>query len=126
MKKQRIYVIDDSKTGLETLRLVLEDVGYEVATFESPLLIAEAVIRNPPHLILIDVLMPGLQGDKVLPIIRSMKMSSKTRLVLYSVKPIEELRRLATECGADGFMQKTGDPDEIVEMVGRWLKGVDA
>jgi DNA-binding NarL/FixJ family response regulator len=71
--------------------------------------------------VLLDVTMPGLDGDKLLPSLRASAKLQNTRFVLYSSKPVAELEKLARRCGADGYIPKTKDWTAFVAAVRRFL-----
>ncbi|MBI3185380.1 MAG: chemotaxis-specific protein-glutamate methyltransferase CheB [Myxococcales bacterium] len=102
----KVLVVDDSPVVLEAARGVLEEAGFQVTTLENPLEVARAVRRERPDLVLIDLCMPALGGDRVASIIRQHGLSGETLLLLYSDRPSEELEAKARECGADGFIEK--------------------
>lgn len=115
--KARIFIIDDSRTGLTFIKQSLEDAGYVVQGFESPLGISQELIRRRPDLVLLDVMMPSINGDNMCKLIRSLNGGQDIRIVLYSSKPVAELSSLAAECGADGYIVKTSDPRAAIAEV---------
>jgi CheY-like chemotaxis protein len=126
-----IIVVDDSETSRRFARLILERAGYVVVTVQSAFEILSVVRNENPSLVLIDVTMPGLQGDKAVEILlrhRSLQpsmprgrfpepVSAPYRVVLYSSKDERELQRLALHCGADGYIKKSPDVDRFIELV---------
>jgi CheY-like chemotaxis protein len=119
--KACVFVIDDNEVDLESARGILGPAGYDVRTFNSPLGTSRALHETPPDLILIDVMMPALDGDKLIPLIRAVKGARDALLILISVKPGHELRTLAARCGADGFIEKTAEPGKLVRAVDSFL-----
>src|SRR5688500_15479513 len=65
MAKSKVMMVDDSDVVLEAGRIVLEENGFDVVTLDNPLLVALAVRREQPDLVLLDVNMPALKGDAV-------------------------------------------------------------
>lgn len=113
----KIFVIDDSPTGLAAARAILEDAGYTVFAFDTPLGVTREMARQRPDLLLVDVNMPALSGDKLCKLIRSLGSTRHTLVLLYSSKSVKELRELAASCGADGFVRKSPDPEELLSAI---------
>ena len=61
----RILVVDDIEDNREILKTLLEDEGYQVETAEEGYSAIAKIERQPPDLILLDMMMPGLDGDGV-------------------------------------------------------------
>lgn len=119
--KGRILVVDDSPVVLETARIALEDAGYEVLTLDNPLSVAHVVNRAKPDLILLDVNMPAVSGDRVAAITRQCGVTNRTPMLLYSDLTEHELQVRATMCGAQGYIAKNGDDDQLVRQVNSWM-----
>ncbi len=101
--------------------MALEDEGFDVITMENPLVLAAAVRKERPDLVLIDVNMPAVTGDVVTGIVNSHGVTRRTPVVLYSDIPVEELAERARRCGASGFIRKTADEDDFVRRVRSFL-----
>lgn len=119
--KGRILVVDDSSAALKMARVALEDAGYEVITKQEAVLVSSTILREKPHIVLLDVTMPAVSGDKLVEIIRGHPACAETTLLLYSVKPAAELEALARRCGADGFIQKGPGANLLVQQVNLWM-----
>jgi CheY-like chemotaxis protein len=117
-----VVVVDDSEIVLEQVKYVLEGHGITVVTVNSPFGLSGALLRELPDLALVDITMPGLQGDKLVEIVmRHHDRSRQCPIVLYSDRPTEQLQTLAKSCGAAGFIRKTGDEAQLVRSVRRFL-----
>ena len=119
MKKPLILVVDDSEVLLKITRLYLINAGFEVITRSRPIGTAAEILRMKPDIVLLDVLMPGLTGDKITKLIRESGVA--TKIVLHSGKENNELRELSIECGADGYIKKTNDNHEFINKVKSFL-----
>ncbi|HOX45628.1 MAG TPA: response regulator [Myxococcota bacterium] len=117
----KILVIDDSVLALEFAKMTLESMGYEVETNPTPFGTQSIIQTRKPDVVLMDVDMPALKGDALCALIKKNPRMAGTRVVLYSsIEPVE-LARLAKECGADGFIHKTGDPAVLRDRLERLL-----
>jgi CheY-like chemotaxis protein len=121
-RPKKILAIDDSDIALNMLRVVLRGAGYDVVTRDSPFGASAAINTEKPDLVLVDVSMPALRGDKLVSLVRRRGGGDGARLVLYSGQPEEELRELCRACGADGYIRKTKEAKEFLMEIERFLK----
>jgi DNA-binding response OmpR family regulator len=115
-QKTKILVVDDSQVALQGAAIALEDAGFDVVTLDNPLSVAHVIRKEQPALALIDINMPAVTGDTVASIV-SKRVVASTKIVLHSDVSPAELEARARLCGADGFIQKTGDEAEFVRQV---------
>jgi two-component system OmpR family response regulator len=119
--RKKLLVVDDMETARQWTKLILEAEGFEVIAIENPILVTTTVFRERPDLVLLDVSMPLMRGDSLVKIMKGAPHSPIW--VLYSSAPEEELAALARASGADGFLKKTSDPQELVRQVKAFFKG---
>jgi len=119
---KRILIVDDDKLSLTIARDMLEEAGYEVQSAGSALE-ANTHIYGPsqPDLILLDVVMPLLSGDRKIQFLKEREASKNIPVVLMSGKPRQELREIARSSGADGFLTKPLDKDSLVSAILRHI-----
>lgn len=130
LRFRKVVVVDDSETSRRFVRVVLERAGYVVITIDSAFELLSVVRTEEPSLVLVDVTMPGLQGDKAVEVLLRHRSSippplnwpalaprSSYRVVLYSSKDERELERLAKDCGADGYIRKSPDVDGFLDRI---------
>lgn len=122
MSKRRIkvLVVDDSEIIHTYVRAVLEAVGYEVIGLDNPTGFSRTLMLEKPDLVLMDVHMPALRGDRLVEIVRRSGLT-RCPIVLFSDRPETELARLVEECGADGYIRKNQDPTLLALKVRRFL-----
>jgi CheY-like chemotaxis protein len=120
MTKKKIVVVDDSVICLELARLALEPRGHQVLPLDSPFGLTKVLNEMRPDLVLIDVNMPALQGDKVAAIVLKYR-ESQCPVVFLSDRPARELSALAASCGANGYINKTDDLDALADAVESYL-----
>lgn len=122
MASKRIVVIDDSKLVLAVAADALEGAGYEVIATDSGIEANRYIYSSQqPDLILIDVMMPLLNGDRKVRLLKQREASSQIPIVLMSTKSREELVELTRDSGADGFIQKPFDERSLVSQVRQLL-----
>jgi DNA-binding response OmpR family regulator len=105
----KIMLVDDDRTTLEILGALLETRGYSVVQRDTAIGTTQAILRESPDVVLLDVRMPGLSGDKLAELI-SARSVNPPFVVLHSASPKEELEQLARRCGAAAAIEKTPDP----------------
>ena len=121
MKRHKVLIVDDSPVALEGSAMILEEAGFEVKTLGNPLLIPFAMHQEKPRLLLVDLNMPTLDGATLVKILGE-RDRSRTKVVLYSDSPEELLDKAVRECGADGYVRKTANQDELVKQVCRFVE----
>ena len=105
-ERLRVLVIDDEPLQLEMLERSLTLEGCEVKVTDAAIG-ATALVRNfGPDIVLVDVNIPALSGDKLVEIVRRHAPPS-TRLILYSACDEVKLRELALAAKADGWLSKS-------------------
>jgi two-component system KDP operon response regulator KdpE len=112
--KRRILVVDDEPRMIHFIRLNLEHDGYEVVEAESGEQALEKLRDRLPDLVLLDVMMPELDGFETLRMIREL---STVPVIMLTAKGEEEDRVKGLEIGADDYIVKPFSPREMVSRV---------
>ncbi len=108
---RRILVIDDEADIREVARLSLEHIGgHAVVTAESGVVAVEAAEREQPDAILLDVMMPGLDGPATLAALRAHEPTAHIPVVFLTAKARESDRVALLAAGAAGVITKPFDP----------------
>ncbi|HEV7765395.1 MAG TPA: response regulator [Thermoanaerobaculia bacterium] len=108
----RILIIDDDPTHLTAARGILEAEGYEVFTQDQPFGSTNTVIHVQPDLVLLDVNMPALSGDRLAEVFRANSRTRNVMIVLHSSNDEDHLRTTARRLGLDGYVCK-GNPSAL-------------
>lgn len=109
---QRILIIDDDPVHLTSTKGILEADGYEVFTHDRPFGATNVVADLKPDLILLDVNMPALSGDKLASIMRGNARIRQTRMMLYSSNDEDALRETSQRLQLAGYICK-GSPQTL-------------
>lgn len=110
----KIMIVDDDRTTLEVLGAILERSQHHVISRETAIGTTLAIIREKPEVVVLDIGMPGLSGDRLATLIGNSKAHPSPMVILHSSRPRAELERIAGVCGASGVIEKTGDPTEFL------------
>ena len=122
MSLGKILVVDDDKNICELLRLYLEKEGYNVILSHDG---SEAVVKFnalSPDLILLDVMLPGLDGWQVC---REIRKKSNVPIIMLTAKGETFDKVLGLELGADDYVVKPFDTKEIIARVKAVLRRID-
>ena len=119
-QRKKIVLLDDSDLIRELVREALEAEGYEIVDTSTPFGFSNLLRREKPDLALLDVTMPTLRGDKLAEI--AIQHGIACPIVLFSDRPAAELDAMAKAIKAAGYIRKTGDMNEVLRSVQRFLK----
>lgn len=111
---KKIYVVDDDENIRELIGLYLQKEGYTVELFESGEKGIEAFKQNMPDLMLLDVMMPGMDGYDVL---KEVRKSSTVPVIMVTAKDETFDKVLGLELGADDYIVKPFEPKEMTARV---------
>ena len=115
MTKKKILVVDDEPEMLELIRFTMEQNGYEVATCESGGLAWEAIVDNKPDLLILDLMLPGLDGYSLQEKISKNEATQKLPIIILTAletmepmfKKFPQVRRYMTKPFKDNELSKT-------------------
>ena len=120
VRRPKILVVDDSEFVCDSVTTMLQPRGYDVVTLTSLFAFTQTLVAERPDLVLMDVSMPALNGDKLIELSRK-HHSDRCVMVLFSGRGAEELSHLASQCGAAGYIRKTGDAEKLQREVEAFL-----
>ncbi len=109
-----ILVVDDETRIARMIRMNLEHDGYEVIEAYSGQQALDMVRSRMPNLVILDVMMPGLDGFETLQILREI---SQVPVIMLTAKGEEEDRIRGLELGADDYVTKPFSPRELMSRV---------
>ena len=112
-----VLVVDDDPDIRMLVAFALEDSGYTVRQADCGDAGIAALEQKAPDLMVCDVMMPGMDGFGVLRTMRQRKLAPKTRVVMLTCKTEEKDHLRGFELGADEYLTKPFDPEELVARV---------
>ncbi len=122
---KKILAIDDSVLNLKLLKGFLEHEGFEVLTSTNSLDTLPMAIQHTPDLILLDVMMPGIDGLGILKLLKQNALTSTISVLMVTARTKGEDVRVALEGGAFDYVKKPLDEVEIVARVRSALRYKD-
>jgi two-component system phosphate regulon response regulator PhoB len=111
---KRILVVEDEPDIAEVVKFNLEKSGFAVETSRRGDTALEAIRRQPPALVVLDLMLPGLDGLEVTRILKRDPATSGIPLVMLTAKGEELDRIVGLELGADDYIAKPFSPREVV------------
>ncbi len=112
----RVLLVDDEAAILKILRIKLRVSGYDVISAPDGEKALELVDAAKPDIMLLDILMPGIDGFQVL---KRLRTRSDLPVIVFSARP--ENAQVALDLGADDFLAKPFDVDDLVKRIYRVL-----
>jgi len=122
---EEILIVEDSPTQAARLKYVLEQHGYRVATAQNGRDAINLLARQQPHLIISDILMPGMDGYQLCRFIRSDADLKGIPVILLTALSDPGDVMKALECGADNFIIKPYAEHHLIERVRLFLDNRD-
>jgi DNA-binding response OmpR family regulator len=102
----RVLIIDDSRTVSAALSHMLRQNGYDTSTTEDAETAFELVVQNPPELVFLDIVLPGMSGFTALRKFRKMPQTASVPIIMISGNPQAVEQFYLKKIGADDFMKK--------------------
>ena len=120
MPKESVLVIDDEEDILELVRYNLNRECYDVACVETGEDGLKAARARTPQLILLDLMLPGLDGLEVCKLLKKDARTRQTPVVLVTSRNQESDRAWGLRQGADHYLPKPFTPDDLLAAVKRF------
>ena len=117
----RVLVVDDEPDVLLLCRLNLEQHGHEVLEAPTGQAALESVREALPDLIVLDLMLPGIDGYDVLQTLRADEATAGVKVLVLTAKSLQADRERSRHLGAAAFLTKPFLPDELVTTVNRLL-----
>jgi twitching motility two-component system response regulator PilH len=119
----RILIVDDSPSQLMGIRRIVEKLGHDALTAEDGAAGVEAAKREIPDLILMDVVMPNLNGFQATRSISREPTTKHIPVILVTTKDQDTDRVWGMRQGAKAYITKPFSETELSELIGQYLGG---
>jgi len=124
--KKKILLVDDDPDFVEAVKVIVENGGYDVQVAYDGKEGLEAVEEEKPDLIVLDVMMPVMNGHEACALLKSDKATEDIPIILLTavadrVTTSTYTHRDMLESEAEDYMPKPVEPDELLERIKSWL-----
>ncbi len=121
MVGKTILVVDDEPFIVETVKFSLEQAGFECLVAYDGVQAIEKARNEEPDLILLDIVLPKLDGYKVCQVLKHDERYRHIPIIMLTARNQEKEKKIAMVMGADEFITKPFDSDELIESITRHL-----
>jgi len=121
----RVLIIEDSADIAELIKHYLDRAGYDTVVHGSGRDGLVAARQSPPDLVVLDVMLPGMDGMQVCQALRAEPTTSGLPILMLTARGEEADRVRGLELGADDYVTKPFSPKELVARVGALLRRAD-
>ncbi|MBE0476380.1 MAG: response regulator [Coriobacteriia bacterium] len=122
----KVLIADDNRHIRLLVSAALRTAGYELIEAADGEAAIEAAVRERPDLVLLDVVMPKLDGFEVLRFIRKRPETAGCRVIMLTAEGTEADRDRGLESGADGYLVKPFSADRLRSALAELLGGAEA
>ncbi len=113
----RIVIADDDELVVDIVRAALEARGHVVGALEDGKRVKDVIEFKQPDLVILDCSMPELSGIEVLRQIRASVRAYATPVLMLTGRRSQADEEIAVRAGADDYLRKPFDPDQLVALV---------
>ncbi len=117
-----IYSVEDDNDIAEIISLTLKKQGYEIISFPDGESFLKAFHERKPDLVLLDLMLPGIQGNEIISEIRSNRENNDIEIIVISAKHLIKDKVTALDLGADDYLEKPFDLLELMSRVNAHLR----
>ena len=121
MTRKRILLVDDSKTMIMLEQMMLGSGGYEFVIARDGQEALRKAVKEQPDLILLDVVMPKIQGFEVCRRLRQEKATKQIPIIMVTTRGEMDDMESGFAGGCNDYITKPVDGQELVEKVQSWL-----
>jgi len=114
---QKILIVDDESDIVSALTIRLESLGYEIISAEDGITALEKARSEKPDLILLDVMLPKLDGYKVCRMLKFDEKYKDIPIIIITAKGEELNRRMGMDMGANAYITKPFKPEDLTSKI---------
>jgi len=118
---KRILIIEDDPSFSRAINHIVEKEGYEVSTASNGMTGLRMAKDNPPDLLILDVMLPGLDGFEICSQLRADESTEKLPIVMLSAKGQEADKTTGLSVGANEYLTKPIDRALLLEKIASLL-----
>ncbi len=117
MIPRTIFIVEDEKDHLELLKLVLEQNRFSVLSTSSGDKAVPLITQMNPDLVILDVMLPGLNGFEICKILRSNPATASLPVVILTARSAKADVEEGTQAGANLYVKKPFDADALIAQI---------
>jgi len=121
--RMRILVVDDDAPSVKMISFLLREEGYQVSSSDNGLTALELIEREPPDLVILDVMMPHLDGFEVC---RRIRKKRDVPVIFLSAKGETADKVTGLQLGGDDYLAKPFEPSELLARVKAVMRRAEA
>ncbi len=121
MSKKKILVVEDEESLLKLESILLTSKGYEVTGVSNGLAALESLAKSRPDLVLLDIMLPAMDGFEVCQRIKSDPATRDIPVVMLTAKKSREDMARGQQVGADWYITKPFKSANVIETIQRFL-----
>ena len=121
---QRILVVDDDRQIVRLLRAYLEQAGFQVLVAYDGETALQAVRRERPDLVVLDLMLPDRDGREITRLVRGDAVLASTPIVMLTARVEDTDKIVGLELGADDYVTKPFNPQVVVARIRAVLRRV--
>lgn len=119
---KKILVVDDAYDTRELIEFRLQTTGYDVIKADNGEVAIQKIKEERPDLVIMDVMMPPPNGFQICRQIKDDPEFKKIPVILLTAKASESDQFWGKEAGADSYLTKPYDPDELLDKIKEFLE----
>lgn len=119
LNKLTVLVLDDNPLVLKLARALLEREGSTVLTASSWIEFNHVLAANTPDIILLDVNLPSIKGNRLSEVLKSQSNKKEIPIVLISDLPEKSLEEMFPGSGADAWLRKPLTREKLIDVISR-------
>lgn len=121
MSKKKILVVEDEESLLKLESILLTSKGYEVRGVQNGQLALDAIAEEKPDLVLLDIMLPEIDGFEVCRRIKSQEETRHIPVIMLTAKKTREDMARGEKVGADWYITKPFKSAMVIETIQRFL-----
>jgi DNA-binding response OmpR family regulator len=119
---KRILIVEDDPNILISLKFLMSNCGYETRTCDNGQIAVTEAATFLPHLVLLDIMLPGQNGYEVCQALRASPLHKHVRIVMLSAKGRDGDIAAALDIGADAYLTKPFSTRDVTDTVRRLIE----
>lgn len=121
--RNRILIVEDEESLLNLESIILTSKGYRVTGCGDGAAALEELVRNPPDIVVLDIMLPGMDGFQVCRSIKDNPETSAIPVVMLSARKNSQDMERGLQAGADAYITKPFNSAQLIGTIERLLSG---